>query len=97
MSEAKTAIPNLETERRLSVSGARKGFMENRVVTIRDVRKAIDEKLEVYREWLERGVISIAEYNDTARILDSLQGLLLFKSRKIEIALEAQHDHFYNR
>lgn len=63
--------------------------MSKRIVTMEDVAQAKEEKLAHYQEWLERGIISQREYDDSVRILNSLEGLLLFKSRKQELAQEA--------
>lgn len=55
--------------------------MSDRYVTMDDVDSAISEKVEFYKEWLGKGLITENEYEDHVRILGSVRTSIRFRSK----------------
>lgn len=63
--------------------------MAERFVTMADVKDAVQFKLSHYKEWLDAGIIDQKEFDEYARVLNSLETSLLFRSKNIETPMEA--------
>lgn len=57
---------------------------ETRVITLQDVADAIEEKKSFYKEWLDLGIITKKEFDESLTILESFESALYFKSRSQE-------------
>lgn len=59
-----------------------------RVITLKEVEEAIEEKMADHEEWFKRGIITKRELDDAQITLESIKGRLFSKSRapKKEIA-----------
>lgn len=59
--------------------------MNSRYITLEKLDEVIAEKMEVYKDWLARGIVSESEHAQIMLTMESVKGWAFMKSSPIEL------------